>query len=149
MNIPIRHWGFGSLPISKLALLSANGPVVRDPPSARDISGQRSAIVHLINDQISMLTHWSQTFAHQQIPLVLGKYANVLVQTRPMWFTSLTVIFGPIRSCFSLWNYIIGNLVDFSRIADLRIHMHFWQLREEMQHPFIILVGIHRFPHTE
>ena len=46
-------------------------------------------------------THRRQAFAHNEMPVVIGKYADVLVQSGPEAST-IKIVLGPIRSAFIL-----------------------------------------------
>jgi hypothetical protein len=46
-------------------------------------------------------THRCQAFAHYELPVVIGKYADVLVDSGPE-ASATKIVLGPIRSAFIL-----------------------------------------------
>ena len=66
-SIRILQLAAGSLPISNPAWLSADGPVVSDPASAKGISATDNKLY--IESNSAKLTHGGQTFAHDKMPL--------------------------------------------------------------------------------
>jgi len=61
-NVRILQLAAGSLPISNPAWLSADGPVVSDPASAKGISTADCKLY--IESNSAKLTHGGQTFTH-------------------------------------------------------------------------------------
>src|SRR6267154_3616448 len=93
-------------------------------------------------------THRCQAFAHKEMPVVIGKYANVFVNSGPE-ASATKIVLGPIRSAFILCPCIIRYLVNLFGVTDRGFHMHLRKFSQKVKHALIIHVRIDRLPQTE
>jgi len=120
-DLRMRHCGLGRRPISNPTWLSAEGPVVKDPPSARGISviEYLSYLEFWANKAIA-LTHRGKALAHKEIPLMIREYSDMVIQSLP-WTWISRAIEVPFGSPFTLRQLIVRNLLDPFGIANFRI----------------------------
>lgn len=93
-------------------------------------------------------THRRQAFAHNEMPVVISKYTDILVNTGPE-ASATKIVLGPIRSAFILRPCIIRYLLNLLGVTDRGFHMHLRKLSQKMKHALIIYVRIDRLPQTK
>lgn len=70
--------------------------------------------------------HRVDAFAHQETPLMLSEYTNVLVYSRPGG-GRIEVVLRPLRPAFALRFCIVRQLSCLARITDIGSDMHFYK----------------------